>query len=431
MTTAISRPRRPAQVADPDLPDAWAMARAQLRASAARTGIERDVVERLSHCEREFTLNFPVRMDDGTLHIFTGYRVQHSLARGPVKGGLRYAPTVAIDEVRALAMWMTWKCALVGLPFGGAKGGVRCDPHSLSDGERERLTRRFAAGLVPVIGPAVDIPAPDLGTGPQEMAWFMDTVSMHVGHAQPGVVTGKPVSVGGSEGRAEATGRGIALCTAWAAGRLGIDLHRSRLVVQGFGNVGATAARLIHAQGATVIAVADAGGGIHREEGLDLVAVARHARIHGTVAGFPGTEPVGRNGILEVPCDVLVPAAVEGQITGANASRLSCRLVVEGANGPTTPEADEILLARGIPVVPDILCNSGGVVVSYFEWVQDLQQFFWNEAEVNARLGAIMRTAFEATWDRATTSGTTLREAALDLAISRVAETIRVRGLYP
>lgn len=431
MTMAAPAIPGPAPTAESPSPDPWEMARHQLHSTAARTGIEDGIAQRLAHCEREVTIHFPVRMDDGSTNTFTGYRVQHSAARGPTKGGLRYDPNVSLAEVRALAMWMTWKCALVGVPYGGAKGGVSCDPRALSIGERERLTRRFASGLVPVVGPEIDIPAPDLGTGAQEMAWFMDTYSVHVGHSEPGVVTGKPVGLGGSEGRVEATGRGLAQCTAWAARRLGLPLPEASVAVQGLGNVGATSARVLSGMGARIVGVADVAGGIYAASGLDLDAVTRHVREAGSVVGFPDAESVGSTGILEVPCDILVPAAIEQQVTVANADRLDCRLVVEGANGPTTPEADAILGDRGILVVPDILCNSGGVIVSYFEWVQGLQRYFWGIDEVNERLVAILRRAFDATWARVEARGGTMREAALDVAIERVAEAIRMRGLYP
>ncbi len=430
---SVAPPRtapRPAAPAGP-APNPWEMALRQLNESAARLKIDPAIHQRLSTCQRELTVHFPVRMDDGTVRIFTGYRVQHSLARGPAKGGLRYSTSVSLDEVRALAMWMTWKCALVGLPFGGAKGGVVCDPKQLSAGELERLTRRFATELSVLMSPDKDIPAPDVGTNAQVMAWFMDTYSMHVGHSEPGVVTGKPVSIGGSEGRADATGRGVAYCTRWAAERLGLSLAGASIVVQGYGNVGSVAARQLHDLGCKVVAVSEVSGGIYNPAGIDQRALRLYHQEHGTIAGFPGTQAITNQELLELPCDVLVPAAVEGQITAQNAPRLRCKLIAEGANGPTTPDADEILAQRGIVVVPDILCNAGGVIVSYFEWVQDLQNFFWTEDEVNDRLRRIMGRAFEEVWERAETAQTTLRAAALDTAIARVAEALTVRGLYP
>jgi glutamate dehydrogenase (NAD(P)+) len=407
------------------------MALTQLDGAARRLQIDPAIHARLANCQRELTVHFPVRMDDGTVRIFTGYRVQHSLARGPAKGGLRFSPAVSLDEVRALAMWMTWKCALVGLPYGGAKGGVICDPHQLSRSELEHLTRRLATELAVMVSPDKDIPAPDVGTDSQVMAWFMDTYSMHAGHSEPGVVTGKPVSIGGSEGRADATGRGVAFCTRWATERLGMPLAGSNVVVQGFGNVGGVAARLLHEQGCRVVAVSDIAGGIYNLKGIDIRALRLYRQEHGSIAGFPGTTTVSNGELLELPCDVLVPAAVEGQITAQNAGRLRCKLIAEGANGPTTPDADTILAERGITAIPDILSNAGGVIVSYFEWVQDLQNFFWAEDEVNERLRKIMGRAFDAVWERAQLASVSLREAALDVAVSRVAEALTVRGLYP
>ena len=416
--------------ADP-LPNPWEMARRQLDEAATRLQLDQGIRARLGYCQRELTVHFPVRMDDGTVRVFTGYRFQHSLARGPAKGGLRYSLDVSVDEVRALAMWMTWKCALMGLPYGGAKGGVICDPRALSRSELERLTRRFAAELSILVSPEKDIPAPDVGTDAQIMAWFMDTYAMHQGQTTPGVVTGKPVSVGGSEGRVDATGRGVAFCTRQAAERLGISLAGGTVVIQGFGNVGGVTARLLSEIGCRIVAISDVTGGVYNPDGLDVRALRLYAQEHGGVAGFPGAQAVTNAELLELPCDVLVPAAIEGQITAENAPRLRCKLIAEAANGPTTPDADLILAQRGITVVPDILCNAGGVIVSYFEWVQDLQQLFWAEDEVNVRLRRIMGRAFDAMWERAETTGVTLREAAMELAVSRVAEALEVRGLYP
>ncbi|MGH2355011.1 MAG: Glu/Leu/Phe/Val family dehydrogenase [Chloroflexota bacterium] len=413
------------------LPNPWEMALRQLDGAAARLNLDPAIAARLASCQRELTVHFPVKMDDETVRIFTGYRIQHSLARGPAKGGLRYSLGVSLDEVRALAMWMTWKCALVGLPYGGAKGGVVCDPKALSRGELERLTRRFATELGVLVSPDKDIPAPDVGTNAQVMAWFMDTYSMHLGHSEPGVVTGKPVAIGGSEGRVEATGRGVAFCTRQAAERLKLPLAGGTVAVQGFGNVGSAAARLLHEIGCKVVAVSDVRGGIHNPAGLDVRALRLYAQEHGGIVGFPGTTAISNAELLELPCDVLVPAAIEGQITAENAGRLRCKLIAEGANGPTTPDADAILAERGITVVPDILCNAGGVIVSYFEWVQDMQQLFWAEDEVNERLRRILGRAFTALWERAETTHLPLRDAALDIAVQRVAEALTVRGLYP
>jgi glutamate dehydrogenase (NAD(P)+) len=419
-----------AQGTSPEI-NPWTMALTQLQGAARRLQLDPGIHARLANCQRELTVHFPVRMDDGSVQIFTGYRVQHSLARGPAKGGLRFSPAVSIDEVRALAMWMTWKSALVGLPYGGAKGGVICDPHQLSSNELEHLTRRFATELAILVSPDKDIPAPDVGTDSRVMAWFMDTYSMHVGHSEPGVVTGKPVSIGGSEGRADATGRGVAYCARWATDKLGMQLAGSSVVVQGFGNVGGVAARLLHEQGCKVVAVSDIAGGIYNPNGIDIRALRLYQQEHSSIEGFPGTSRVSNQELLELPCDVLVPAAIEGQITTSNAGRLRCKLIIEGANGPTTPDADRILAKRGITVFPDILCNSGGVIVSYFEWVQDLQNFFWAEDEVNERLRRIMGKAFEAVWERTQIAQVSLRDAALDVAVSRVAEALTARGLYP
>ena len=407
------------------------MALHQLDGAARRLQLDPGIHVRLAHCQRELTVNFPVRMDDGAIRIFTGYRFHHNLARGPVKGGLRYAPYVNVDEVRALSMWMTWKCAVVGLPYGGAKGGVICDPKQLSLGELERLTRRFASELAILISPEKDIPAPDVGTDARIMGWFMDTYSMDVGHSVPGVVTGKPVAIGGSEGRVEATGRGVALCTRWATERLHMHLEDCRVVVQGFGNVGSVAARILHESGAKIVGISDVTGGIHNPDGIDVRALRLYQQEHGSIAGFPGTRAVDNAELLELECEVLVPAAVEGQIRADNAGRLRCKILAEGANGPTTPDADVILRERGITVIPDILCNAGGVIVSYFEWVQDLQQFFWAEDEVNERLRRILGKAFDVLWERAEVAEQPLRDAALDLAVQRVAEALTVRGLYP
>jgi glutamate dehydrogenase (NAD(P)+) len=413
------------------LPNPWQMALRQLHEAADRLQLDQGIHARLGACQRELTVHFPVRMDDGTVRIFTGYRVQHSLARGPAKGGLRYAAGVSLDEVRALAMWMTWKCALVGLPFGGAKGGVECDPKSLSLGELERLTRRFATELAVLVSPEKDIPAPDVGTDARIMAWFMDTYSMHHGQTVPGVVTGKPVSIGGSEGRVDATGRGVAYCTRQAAERLGLSLAGGTVAIQGFGNVGSVTARLLSEIGCRIVAVSDVRGGVYNPNGLDVRALRLYAQEHGGIEGFPGATPITNPELLELPCDVLVPAAIEGQITAENAPRLRCKLLSEAANGPTTPDADRILAERGLTVVPDILCNAGGVIVSYFEWVQDLQQLFWAEDEVNVRLRRIIGRAFDAMWERAENTGVTLREAALEIAVSRVSEALEARGLYP
>jgi glutamate dehydrogenase (NAD(P)+) len=385
--------------------------------------------------QRELTVNFPVKMDDGTTRVFTGYRVQHNLDRGPVKGGIRYHPQVDIDEVRALAMWMTWKCALVNIPYGGAKGGVVVDPSQLSFGELERLTRRFATAISILIGPDSDIPAPDVNTNPQIMAWVMDTISMHEGHTVNPVITGKPVEVGGSLGRNEATGRGVSLMVREWAQRHNYHLDQLTIAIQGFGNVGGVAAMLLSQMGCKIIAVSDATGGYLCWAGLDIPAMrqytARHPRhvLDGYQA--PGVERISNAELLELPCDVLIPAALENQITALNAPRIRARVIVEGANGPTTPDADAILEDRGITVIPDILANAGGVTVSYFEWVQGLQSFFWDERDVNAKLERIMVNAFDQVDAMAAQRRCSLRLAAYLLAVRRVADATVIRGIYP
>jgi glutamate dehydrogenase (NAD(P)+) len=370
-------------------------------------------------------------MDSGEVRSHTGYRVQHTLTMGPTKGGFRYGPDVSLGECAALAMWMTWKCALLGLPYGGAKGGVRLVPSDYSVGELERLTRRYAAELIPIIGPEKDIPAPDMGTGEREMAWFMDTYSQQVGHSVPGIVTGKPVVVGGTVGRREATGLGVVYVLEAVCDRLDLPLRDSRVAIQGFGNVGGVAARELHAIGAKVVAVSDRMGGLVAPEGLDIMRVTEWAAEHGTLAGYPGAEQVGPADVLEVPCEILIPAALERQITDENADRLRCRLVIEAANGPTTPEAETILRERGILVVPDVLANSGGVTVSYFEWVQDQQRYSWDALDVQERLRRQLRAAFARVVEAADRHSCDWRMAALSVAIERVAEAAKLRGIYP
>lgn len=385
----------------------------------------------LGTCQREFTVNFPVVLDDGSVQVFTGHRVQHNRNPGPTKGGIRYHPDVTLDEVRALAMFMTWKCAVVGLPYGGAKGGVVVNPKQRSNHEMERLTRRFTTELMPIIGPDKDIPAPDVNTNPQTMAWLVDTYSMNVGYSVPGVTTGKPLVLGGSEGRNEATGRGCAFAALDAARDIGLDLHGASVVVQGFGNVGATAADLLAELGARIVAVSDSASGIYSENGLDLAAVHHHKAETGSLQGFRDAQDVTNAELLELPCDVLVPAALENQITSRNAARIQAKLVVEGANGPTTPEADDILHDRGILLVPDILANAGGVTVSYFEWAQAMQAFPWTEEQVNERLHMIMQKAYAAVRDTAEDHNVNLRTGAMLRAVERVAEMTMIRGVYP
>jgi glutamate dehydrogenase (NAD(P)+) len=410
---------------------AYQTALEQLEIVVEHLRLEPGIHEVLRHPKRELTVSFPVKMDDGSLRVFSGYRVQHNNSLGPSKGGIRYHPEVNLEEVRALAMWMTWKCGVVSLPYGGAKGGVTCDPARMSQRELEGLTRRFTTEISVLIGPESDIPAPDLNTNPQIMAWMMDTYSMHRGYTVPAVVTGKPIGIGGSQGRVEATGRGVTIIAREAAHHVGLPFEGATVAVQGFGNVGSAAARLMAAAGAKVIAVTDQIGGVVNTKGLDVNALLQHAERTGSVIGLPDGDRVTNAELLELPCDILVPAAVDSQITEQNAPRIQARIIVEGANGPTTPAADRILIDRGIWLVPDILANAGGVVVSYFEWVQDLQAFFWTEAEVNAKLEMIMKAAFEQTLVTAANHDTDLRLAALIIGVSRVAQATRLRGIYP
>ncbi|MFC1717127.1 Glu/Leu/Phe/Val dehydrogenase [Candidatus Poribacteria bacterium] len=408
------------------------MALQQLDCVAEMIHLKHGIHEMLKKPSRELTVNFPVHMDDDSIKIFTGYRVQHNLARGPAKGGIRYSPDTSLDEVRALAMWMTWKCALARLPYGGAKGGVICDTKTLSQHELEHLTRRYATEISIIIGPNSDIPAPDVYTNAQVMAWIMDTYSMHIGHSVPGVVTGKPISIGGSEGRFEATGRGCAIVINEAVERLNIGpLDSITVAVQGSGNVGGVTAKLLHGMGCKVIAISDSKSGIYNPHGLDIPAVLEHKQKNGTVAGVQESEPITNAELLELDCTILVPAALQGQITEENADRIKAKIIAEGANGPTTSAADRILHDKGVFIIPDILANAGGVTVSYFEWVQDLQSFFWSEAEVNKRLKDIMIRSFEEVFSTAQSYKTDMRTAAYILAVNRVAEATLARGIYP
>jgi glutamate dehydrogenase (NAD(P)+) len=408
------------------------VALAQFDEAAESLGLSQALRAILRKPKRELVVNFPVRMDNGDIEMFTGYRVQHNITRGPAKGGIRFSPHVSLDEVRALAMWMTWKCAVVGIPFGGAKGGVICDPLKMSRGELERLSRRYASEVSVLIGPNSDIPAPDMNTNPQVMAWIMDTYSMHQGYSVPAVITGKPLAIGGSEGRLEATARGVMVAALAAMRDLDMVPERSSVVVQGFGNVGSLAARLLNAIGCKIVALSDVNGGIYNPRGIDVPLALRYSQEHGTLLGLPNTETVTNQQLLELPCDVLVPAALENQLTRENAARIRASLIVEGANGPTTPEADRIFVDRGITVVPDILANAGGVTVSYFEWVQNLQHFFWSEQEINQRLEEIINRSYEAVRQKALEKkGTSLRMGAYLLAVARVAEANQVRGVYP
>jgi glutamate dehydrogenase (NAD(P)+) len=381
--------------------------------------------------QRELTVNFPVKMDDGRIEVYTGFRVQHNITRGPAKGGIRYYPAMDIDDVRALAMWMTWKCATVNIPYGGAKGAVVVDPKQLSLSELERLTRRYTSEISILIGPDKDIPAPDMGTNPQVMAWIMDTFSMHSGHTVPAVVTGKPINIGGSQGRHESSGRGLVYILREASRHLSFDITGATIAIQGFGNVGATSARVLDEMGATIVAVSDSRGGIYNRAGLPIGDVLGHKAHTGSVVDFPEAQNITNAELLELPCDILIPAALEQQITGSNADRIKARIIGEAANGPITPAADDILYDRGVFVIPDILANAGGVTVSYFEWVQGLQEFFWNEREVNAQLERIMVNAFQGVLRTAQERKVHMRTAAYLLAVDRVARSTTTRGIYP
>jgi glutamate dehydrogenase (NAD(P)+) len=408
----------------------WLAAEARFDEAAARLGLDNGLAKVLRTPSKEITVYIPVQLDDGRLEVFTGYRVQHSIARGPAKGGIRFAPDVTLDEVRALAAWMTWKCAVVNIPFGGAKGGVVCDPALLSEGELERITRRYTAEILDFLGPERDVPAPDLNTNEQTMAWVMDTYSMHVRHTVTAVVTGKPLDLGGSRGRAEATGRGCMIVTTEALKRLGINPEGARVVVQGFGNVGGMAAKLMARAGYKIIAVIEIDGAVYNPHGLDIAALMAHRRDTGSILDFPEAENMERDEALFLECEVLLPAAKENVITSQNAHRIRARVLCEGANGPTTPPADLILADNNVFVIPDILANSGGVTVSYFEWVQDRQGYFWNEEMVNSRLEELMVSSFHHVVGYADKHKVNNRIAAYMLAIDRVAFAIKLRGIY-
>ncbi len=420
-----------AQTASSSGARALAAALAQFDAAADHIALDPGLRAVLRVPQREFTVHFPVKRDDGSVEVFQGYRVQHNVARGPAKGGLRFHPRTDLDDVRALAMWMTWKAALVDVPFGGAKGGVTCDPNAMGPRELEAMTRRFATELEGIIGPDSDIPAPDVGTNAQTMAWIMDTVSMHRGYSVPGVVTGKPIAIGGSVGRADATGQGVVYTIADAARRGGFELEGSRVAVQGFGNVGEATARLLQDAGARVVAITDVNGGVAHPEGLDVPFLRRYLGEHGTIAGAPGTRPIDNEELFGLDVDVLVLAALEGQITATNASTVRARILAEAANGPVAPDADPILRRNGVVVLPDILCNAGGVIVSYFEWAQNRAAVAWTLDEINERLRRQILTAADAVWDRAGADGIEPRLAAQAIAVERVAEATRLRGLYP
>lgn len=411
---------------------AYAVAQAQLDTVADFMGLDDDLRLFLRTPQRELIVHFPVQMDDGHMRIFTGFRVHHNMAKGPTKGGIRYHPDVTLDECRALAMWMSWKCALMNLPYGGAKGGVIVDPKTLSLRELEKMTRRYTTEISPFIGPERDIPAPDVGTNAQVMAWIMDTYSMHRGHSIPAVVTGKPIAIGGSVGREYATGLGVTYVTrSLLKQRFGSTLDDTTVAIQGFGNVGSWTARTMHERGARIVGVSDQYGGIYNKKGLDLRNLTRYMTESGTVTGYPGADTITNQELLELAVDVLVPAALEGQITKENAGGIRARIIAEGANGPTTPEADQILQDKGITVIPDILCNAGGVVVSYFEWVQSLQSFFWDEGEVRRNMEKKLLDNLDAVVGVTTRRKCDLRTAAYTIAIERIVEAVKLRGFYP
>ncbi len=407
------------------------MAVEQFNAAADVLNLEEGMRQVLSSCKREFTVNFPVVMDNGKVQVFTGHRVQHNMTRGPAKGGIRFHPDVSLDEVKALASWMTWKCAVTNLPYGGGKGGVTCNPKSMSLGEMERLTRRFATEISPLIGSYSDIPAPDVNTDGQTMAWIMDTISMHKGFTEMGIVTGKPIDIGGSLGRTEATGRGVMITAREAAKHIGLNLNGATVVVQGFGNVGYWAAHLLQELGCKIIAASDSGGAISRPSGLDSTELLEQKDSTGSVSGFADCDVITNEELLETSCDILVPAALEQQITGNNASRINAKIIVEGANGPTTPEADKILTDKGTVIIPDILANAGGVVVSYFEWVQNLQRFFWEKDVVDNSLDSILTRSFNEVFSTSQQYKVDMRTAAMVNAIDRVATATNIRGIYP
>jgi glutamate dehydrogenase (NAD(P)+) len=407
------------------------IAKDQLRAVGEAFALEEGLIHVLSKCKKAVEVSIPTRKDDGTVQVFTGFRVTHNIARGPSKGGIRYHPDVTVDEVKALAMWMTWKCALMAIPFGGAKGGVVCDPKSLSRFELERMTRRYTTEIINEIGPERDIPAPDVGTNAQVMAWIFDTYSMNKGHSVLGVVTGKPLHLGGSLGREEATARGALYILRDALKKRELQMQDATVAVQGFGNVGSSLARFLAEDGATVVALSDSSGGLYNPRGIDVAAAVAHKHETGRLAGFRGADPITNDELLEIECDVLAPCALEQVLHAGNAERVKARIVLEGSNGPTTPAADEALQDAGVVVLPDILANAGGVVVSYFEWVQGLQEYFWKEAEVNAKLNEIVTRAFNDTWETHLRHDVSLRLAAYGLAVKRVAEATTTRGLYP
>jgi glutamate dehydrogenase (NAD(P)+) len=408
----------------------WLAAAARFDEAARRLKLDDGMCKVLRTPNKELTVNIPIQLDDGRIEVFTGYRVHHSLARGPAKGGIRFAPDVTLDEVRALASWMTWKCAVVNIPFGGGKGGVICDPNLLSDIELEKITRRYTAEIIDFLGPERDVPAPDVNTNEKTMAWIMDTYSMHMRHTVTAVVTGKPMALGGSRGRPEATGRGCMMVTLKALQVLGIAPQAARVVIQGFGNVGGMAAKLMTAAGFKIVAIVEYDGAVYNPHGLDIAGLQKHRKETGSITGFSGGEDIDKAEAMFLPCDVLIPAATENVITSQNAGRIRCKILCEGANGPTTPLADLVLADKNVFVIPDILANAGGVTVSYFEWVQDRQGYFWNEKLVNDRLQEIMDESFDAIVEYARTHKVNNRIAAYMVALDRVANAIRLRGIY-
>jgi glutamate dehydrogenase (NAD(P)+) len=407
------------------------LAREQLRLVGETFGIDPDLINVLGKCKKATEVSIPTRMDDGSVTVYTGYRVTHNIARGPSKGGIRYHPDVTLDEVKSLAMWMTWKCALMAIPFGGAKGGVVCNPKQMSPYELERMTRRYTSEIINEIGPEKDIPAPDVGTDARVMAWIFDTYSMNMGHSVLGVVTGKPLTLGGSLGREEATARGGLYCIRQAVPKLGKSLAGMTVAVQGFGNVGSFLAKFLAEDGAKVVAISDSSGGLHNPDGIDISAAIAHKQETGSLSGMRGAEAITNDELLYLDVDLLAPCALEQVITAENADKVRAQLICEGANGPVTPAADSILEDKGVVVLPDVLANAGGVVVSYFEWVQGLQEYFWKEDEVNAKLNDIVTRAFNETWETYQSRGTTMRRAAYGIAVQRVAEATTTRGIYP
>ncbi len=409
----------------------YEIAKEQLRKVARTFAIDPNLVNVLEKCKKAVAVSIPVSMDDGSTQVFEGYRVTHNIARGPSKGGIRYHPDVTLDEVKALSMWMTWKCALMGIPFGGAKGGVVCNPKRMSEGELQRMTRRYTSEIINEIGPEKDIPAPDVGTDGRVMAWIFDTYSMNKGHSVLGVVTGKPLTIGGSLGREEATARGSLYCIREAIRKRSLSIQGLSVAIQGFGNVGSHLARMLAADGATVVAISDSGSGLYNANGIDVQAAVAHKQESGALAGLKGAEAITNEELLRVDCDVLAPCALEQVLTEENADQVKAQIVCEGANGPTTPAADDILEGKDVLILPDVLANAGGVVVSYFEWVQGLQEYFWKEAEVNAKLNDIVTRAFNETWSEQEAKDISMREAAYGLAVTRVAEATTTRGIYP